>query len=84
MKDSSDNLEEISVAIGWGNHCFRIFQEHQYSSKSFFRRSSTCSIYSIFHLWRESNALDKSTNNSVASRFFWLYSFKDSTYSQNL
>ena len=37
-------------------------------------RRSIC--YMIpFLLWMESNALEKSTNNDVASRFFYIYSF---------
>ena len=58
-------MSKKSVSIWWANFYFCVFIEHYYGCNSFFEEY-------LFHLPQgmESNALEKTTNTSVASRFF--------------
>ena len=91
---------QVCVSVRWANFYFRIFVENHYACDGFFGEtifalSSLCvwsqmpsfgrpSIWSIFPLWMESNALEKSTNKSVTSSFFCPNSFLNSTDHENL
>ena len=62
LQNSCDNVEEAVVTISWANHCFHVFLKYYYSS----------SIYSIFPLSMELNALNKSVDRFLR-KMFWFY-----------
>ena len=57
-------MTPVGVSFGWANHSFCVYVKHLYRCSSFFRKTTG------FPLCIESNALEKFTNSSLASRFF--------------
>ena len=70
LQNTSNNVKEECVSIRWANFYFRVFAEHHFGWGVSLGRPYTMRICSIFPLSMESNALEKSINNSVASRLF--------------
>ena len=70
LAEHQQHCQKICVFIRWANFYFRVFVEYHYSWVSFLGRPNARSIYSIFSLFMESRAMDKSTKKSLVSRFF--------------
>ena len=77
------NVEEVDVATKWANHCFRVFMKYRYSRNFFWSPLYAWRICTFF-LSNELNVLEKSTNNSVSSRFFATATLKEMTDRKNL
>ena len=67
---SEYNVWEVRVAIKCVNHCFMFLQSILIALTVSLGRAYVRKLSSIFPLCIKSNALEKSTNNNVASIFF--------------
>ena len=70
LAEHCNNVKEVRVSIWWVNFYFCVFIEHNLSVMVSLGETVAEKYLFHFPLCMESNALEKSTNKSVTSRFF--------------
>ena len=69
LQDSRYNIEEVFASIRWANHYFRVFENIIIAVRVSLGRPYASCIGSILSHSMKSNALQESTNSSVALKF---------------